>query len=73
MRNQFPETFTARLPPGFVAALATVARRRYCTVQELVRRTFTQILEDAGVEIDPKAPKPYGKIARNREACDASN
>jgi hypothetical protein len=65
MEPQFTETFTSRLPPGFVAGLSTLARRRYCTVQDLVRRTFAELLEDAGIEIDPTAPKPNNRAAKN--------
>jgi hypothetical protein len=72
MENQFPETFTSRLPPGFVAGLTTLARRQYCTVQDLVRRTFAELLENAGVEIDPKAPKPNGWSARRVAAQENS-
>jgi hypothetical protein len=64
MQPNFSEIYTIRLPSGFGAALATLARRRYRTVQDQIRQMLADGLEGAGVEIDPTAPRPNSKPAK---------
>jgi plasmid stability protein len=68
MYPQFPETYSIRLPPGFGAALATLARRHYRTVQDEIRQILANGLDAAGVQIDPDAPKPNGWPANRKTA-----
>jgi hypothetical protein len=53
VQPQFPEVHTIRLPSGFRAALTILAQRRYCTVQDQIRRILADGLEAAGIAIDP--------------------
>jgi hypothetical protein len=67
VQPQFPEVHTIRLPSGFGAALTILAQRRYCTVQDQIRRILADGLEAAGIEIDPSKPRPSYK-AKNGAA-----
>jgi hypothetical protein len=70
-QHQFTEIFTIRMPPGFMAAIKILALKKYCTAQDLVRRTLAELLEDAGVEIDPTVPRPGSKATKNGAAVEA--
>jgi hypothetical protein len=67
MQPNFSEIYTIRLPSGFGAALATLARRRYRTVQDQIRQMLADGLEGAGVEIDPTAPRPNSRTDKNHK------
>jgi hypothetical protein len=63
--HQFPEVLTVRLPPGFMAAMSTLAQRQYSTTADVVRRMVGALLNDAGIKIDPTVPPPGSRGGKN--------
>jgi len=50
----FEENVQFRAPRGFLAAMATLARREYCaSVSDLIRRCLIARLREEGIPIEP--------------------
>ena len=53
MQQQFSEIVQFKAPDGFLSAVASLARRDYCTVSEFIRRCVISRLREEGVTIRP--------------------
>jgi hypothetical protein len=56
----FPDTLRLRLPRGFLAAVATAARRRHTTSAEWSRQALLSRLSEEGIVIADEASQVIG-------------
>jgi hypothetical protein len=56
MRTQFSEIVQFKAPDGFLSAVATAARRDYCSTSKFIRRCVIGRLREAGVLIESSGP-----------------
>jgi len=67
MQQQFSEIVQFKAPDGFLSAVATLARRDYCTVSEFIRRCVITRLREEGVAIRPTDQNDGGNDERSIE------